>query len=127
MRMQKEEKIVVVLLLMALGSLAVAFWAFGPDESGQESSSDSSSQKDIGLSVQGLVLEINPTKSGGNLLLKLDATELPIFIPANAGAKELQSLIRAGDRVNIRGTVSTFNGDEELVVSRQADVQVLTT
>ena len=32
MRMQKEEKIVVVLLLMALGSLAVAFWAFGPEE-----------------------------------------------------------------------------------------------
>ena len=32
MRMQKEEKIVVVLLLMALGSLAVAFWAFSPEE-----------------------------------------------------------------------------------------------
>jgi hypothetical protein len=38
MRMQKEEKIVVVLLLMALGSLAVAFWAFGPEEGELESS-----------------------------------------------------------------------------------------
>ena len=45
MRMQKEEKIVVVLLLMALSSLAVAFWAFAPDEDGLESSSDSASQK----------------------------------------------------------------------------------
>jgi len=31
MRMQKEEKIVVVLLFMALGSLAAAFWAFSLD------------------------------------------------------------------------------------------------
>ncbi|MCX6673158.1 MAG: hypothetical protein NTY37_05210 [Methanothrix sp.] len=126
MRMQKEEKIVVVLLLMALGSLAVAFWAFGPEEGELDSSSDSSSQKDAGLSLEGQVLEIKPTKSGGNLLLKLDSTQLPIFIPARAGAKEIQARIQAGDRVKIRGTVSAFQGNEELVVSRQADVQVLT-
>jgi len=128
MRMQKEEKIVVVLLLMALGSLAVAFWAFAPDDGQTDSSYDSVSQKDAGTSifVDGIVLEIKPTKSGGNLLLKLDATELPVFIPAKAGAKELQSGIRAGDRVSIRGTVSIYQGSEELVVSRQADIQVLT-
>jgi DNA/RNA endonuclease YhcR with UshA esterase domain len=125
MRMQKEEKIVAVLLLMALGSLAVAFWAFAPEEGEQDSSSDSSSQKEAGLSVEGLVLEIKPTKSGGNLLLNLDSTPLPVFIPANAGAKDLQARIKAGDRVNIRGTVSTFQGKDELVVSRQADIQVL--
>ena len=127
MRMQKEEKIVVVLLLMALGSLAVAFWAFGPQEGEQDSSADSLSQKDASLSVEGLVLEINPTKSGGNLLLKLDSTQLPIFIPARASATELQARIKVGDRVKIRGTVSDFQGKEELVVSRQADVQVLST
>jgi len=126
MRMQKEEKIVVVLLLMALGSLAVAFWAFAPEEGELESSPDSVSQKDAGLSLEGLVLEIKPTKSGGNLLLKLDSTPLPIFIPASAGAKELQARIQAGDRVRIRGTVSVYQGKEELSVSRQADVQVLT-
>jgi len=126
MRMQKEEKIVVVLLLMALGSLAVAFWAFGPEESGQDSPSDSLSQKDTAISMQGLILEIKPTKSGGNLILKLDSTMLPIFIPAKAGSKELQSRIKVGDRVKIKGSVSTFQGSEELEVSRQADVQVLT-
>jgi DNA/RNA endonuclease YhcR with UshA esterase domain len=125
MRMQKEEKIVVVLLLMALGSLAVAFWAFGPEEGELESSSNSVSQKDAGLSLEGLVLEMKPTKSGGNLLLKLDSTPLPIFIPASAGAKEIQARVHAGDRVRIRGTVSVYQGKEELSVSRQADVQVL--
>jgi DNA/RNA endonuclease YhcR with UshA esterase domain len=126
MRMQKEEKIVAVLLLMALGSLAVAFWAFSPEEDVVERSSDSMSQKDAGLSVEGLVLEIKPTKSGGNLLLKLDSTPLQIFIPASAGAKELQAQIQAGDRVRVRGTVSTFQGKDELVVSKKADIQVLT-
>ncbi|MHB8118161.1 MAG: OB-fold nucleic acid binding domain-containing protein [Methanothrix sp.] len=126
MRMQKEEKIVVVLLLMALGSLAVAFWAFSPEEGELESSSDSVSQKDAGLSVEGLVLEIKPTKNGGNLLLKLDSTQLPIFIPARAGAKEIQARIRVGDQVKIRGIVSTFQDNEELVISRQSDIQVLT-
>jgi hypothetical protein len=125
MWMQKEEKIVVVLLLMAFGSLAVAFWAFSPGDGDLESSSDFMSRKDAGFSVEGLVLEIKPTKSGGNLLLKLDSTQLPIFIPAKANAKELQARIQAGDRVKIRGTVSTFQGKEELVVSRQSDIQVL--
>ena len=125
MWMQKEEKIVVVLLLMALGSLAVAFWAFSPEEGELESSSDSVSQKDAGLSVEGLVLEIKPTKSGGNLLLKLDSTQMPIFVPANAGATELLKQVHTGNRVKIRGTISQYQGKEELTVSRSADVVVM--
>ncbi len=125
MRMQKEEKIVVVLLLMALGSLAVAFWAFAPDEDGLESSSDSASQNGAGISVEGQILAIKPTKSGGNLLIELDSTPLPVFVPAGAGAKEIQARIHAGDRVRIKGTVSVYQGKEELSVSRQTDVQVL--
>lgn len=125
MWMQKEEKIVVVLLLMALGSLAVAFWAFSPEEGELESSSDSVSQKDAAFSVEGLVLEIKPTKSGGNLLLKLDSTQIPIFVPANAGATELLKQVHTGNRVEISGTISQYQGKEELTVSRSADVVVM--
>ncbi len=125
MWMQKEEKIVVVLLLMALGSLAVAFWAFSPEEGELKSSSDSVSQKDAGFSVEGLVLEIKPTKSGGNLLLKLDSTHMPIFVPANAGATELLKQVHTGNRVKIRGTISQYQGKEELMVSRSTDVIVM--
>jgi hypothetical protein len=125
MWMQKEEKIVAVLLLMALGSLAVAYWAFGPGEGVLKSSSDSMSQKDVGSSVEGLVLEITPTKSGGNLLLKLDSTQMPIFIPANAGATELLKQVRTGNRVRIRGTISQYQGKKELLVSRTADVVLM--
>jgi hypothetical protein len=122
MRMQKEEKIVVVLLLMALGSLAVAFWAFGTEDGASDSSS---TEKDSSPSVQGLVLEVKPTKSGGNLLLKLDSTPMSIFIPARAGAGKVQSKVKPGDRVMIRGTVSDYQGEKELNVARAQDVQVI--
>jgi hypothetical protein len=124
MWMQKEEKIVVVLLLMAFGSLAVAFWAFSPGDGDLESSSDFMSRKDAGFSVEGLVLEIKPTKSGGNLLLKLDSTHMQIFVPASAGAKELQRQVHIGNRVKIRGTIYQYQGKEELKVSRADDVVV---
>ncbi|MDM7940195.1 MAG: hypothetical protein QUS07_07625 [Methanothrix sp.] len=123
MRLQKEEKVVIVLLLMALGSLAVAFWAFGPEDGSVVSSA---SAKDSGLlSVQGEVLEIKPTKSGGNLILRLDSTPLQIFIPASAGAAEIRAKVRVGDRISVRGKVSVYNGAEELTVSRAAEVQVI--
>lgn len=121
MRMQKEEKIVVVLLLMALGSLAIAFWAFEPDEG----ATAGAAQEDSSLSVEGLVLELKPTKSGGNLMLRLDSTPLSIFVPASAGAGEVQGRIKPGDRVRIRGTVSEYQGTEELRVTRAADIQGL--
>ncbi|VVB68769.1 Uncharacterised protein [uncultured archaeon] len=122
MRMQKEEKVAAVLLLMALGSLAVAFWAFGPEDGASDSTSR---EKDASLSVQGLVLEVKPTKSGGNLLLKLDSTPLSIFIPASAGAGEVQNKVKIGDRVAVRGLVWEYQGEEELKVARAADVQII--
>jgi hypothetical protein len=130
MRMQKEEKIVVVLLLMALGSLAVAFWAFAPDSGEQDGSFGQQSQKDASSStsiIEGRVVQIKPTRSGGNLLIKLEGSEPEIFVPAKSGAKELLSRIKAGDRLSVRVTVSSYQGSEELVVSSQTDVQVLAT
>jgi hypothetical protein len=130
MRMQKEEKTVVVLLLMALGSLTVAFWAFAPDSGEPDSSFCRNSPKDASTSpslIEGRVLQIKPTRSGGNLLIKLDGSDLDIFVPAKAGAKELLSRVEAGDRLSVRGTRSSYQGSEELVVSRQTDVQVLAT
>ena len=122
MRMQKEEKIVVVLLLMALGSLAVAFWAFAPEEGDLENSPGSEIQKDSGLTIEGMVTEIKPTKSGGNLILRLDSTALPIFVSSGAGAGEIKSKVHLGDQLRIRGRVSEFQGTEEVEVDRVADV-----
>ena len=124
MRMQKEEKIVVVLLLMALGSLAVAFWAFGPEDEAAKSPFESASLN-AGLSVEGMVTEINPTRTGENLLIRLDSTSIPIFIPRTSGAKELSSILKKGDRVRVKGIQKEFQGQEEIEVSRSNDVQII--
>jgi len=129
MRMQKEEKIVVVLLLMALGSLAVAFWAFGADEgasSALSSSSNAGASTDYSSTdetLQGQVLEIKTTKSGGNLILRLDSTTLPIFVPANAGAEEIEKKIQPGDKIQVKGSISDYQGEKELKVSRASDIR----
>ncbi len=121
MRMQKEEKIVIVLLLMAAGSLAVAFWAFGSDDG----TAGGATEKDASLTVEGRVLEMKPTKSGGNLILSLEGSSLPVFIPASSGAGEVQKRVHPGDKVRVAGTVSSFQGKDELKVARASDVQLL--
>lgn len=115
MRMQKEEKIVVVLLLMALGSLTVASWMFGEQRPEDE--------KPSRLSVEGLVLEIKPTKTGGNLLIRLDSTSLPVFVPRDSGAGEVQRRVHPGDRVRIAGEVSEFEGNAEIKVRHSRDIE----
>ena len=122
--MQKEEKIVIILLLMALGSLAVAFWAFGPEDEAAKSPFESASLN-AGLSVEGIVTEITPTRTGENLLIRLDSTSIPIFIPRTSGAKELSSILKKGDRVRVKGIQKEFQGQEEIEVSRSNDVQII--
>ena len=128
MRMQKEEKIVVVLLFMALGSLAAAFWAFSPEESDTPASGELVTQ-DGSLSslitLEGRITSAENTRSGGNLIINLDSTQMPVFIPASVGAKELSARLQKGGRVRITGTINSYQGKDELKVSRRADVQML--
>jgi hypothetical protein len=120
MRMQKEEKIVVILLLMALGSLTVAQWTFGDsDQSAVVDKSDSS------ISAQGHVLDIKPTKTGGNLLLRLDTINVSIFVPRNSGADDIKSRVHSGDLVRIKGVPSEFNGNKEITIARSSDIEVI--
>jgi hypothetical protein len=121
--MQTEEKIVIVLLFMALGSLSVAFWAFSPSEA--TANSETRLEKVGVLSEEGRVLQIKPTNSGGNLLLSLDSTSMPIFIPSSAGAHEVGSKVHIGDLVRVSGSVSVFQGKKELKISRAEDVQLI--
>lgn len=130
MMMQKEEKVVFVLLLMALGSLAAAFWAFSPDDAGADSSPGYGVQErseDAGTiaSVQGMIVEVKPTKTGGHLLIKIDSTADPIFISRMAGAEKLSGLLKSGDRITAKGMQRDYQGQGEIEVSRLSDIQIL--
>ncbi|HOV82936.1 MAG TPA: OB-fold nucleic acid binding domain-containing protein [Methanothrix sp.] len=140
MRLQKEEMVVFVLLLMALGSLSVAFWAFSPDVGGAAPGSSASSSSPFSalgvstatsssarnggqsLSVQGRITELKMTQSGGHLLIELDSTSLPVFVPARSGAEELAGRLGKGDLIAVKGIVREYQGREEIEVSRSTDV-----
>jgi DNA/RNA endonuclease YhcR with UshA esterase domain len=119
MIIQKEEKIAMVLLLMALGSLVVAAWAVGGFEQSATATADS------GVSVDGVVLELNPTKSGGNLILKLDSTPAAIFVPQGSGAQDVMDKVKIGDRIRVKGSPTQFQGSEEIKVDRALDIKVI--
>src|SRR5512137_2009917 len=128
MKMQKEEKMVFVLLLMALGSLVVAFGAFSSDDGGNGDYYGSETQErseDIGslTSVEGLIVEMKPTKSGGHLMIDIDSTSTPIFISRSAGAEKLSAIQEKGDRITAKGRQRNYQGQEEIEVSRLSDVK----
>lgn len=128
--MQKEEKVVLVLLSMALGSLSVAFWAFPPDEGKAEGFDYSETAEESGNAqpltvVEGAVVDMKPTKSGGHLQISLDSTTLSVFISRSAGAEELSAILKEGDRIRAMGKQKEYQGREEIEVSRISDVQIL--
>ncbi len=123
MRLQKEEKIALILLLMALSSLAIAAWAFSGSE--QESVQSTATAKDSSVSVEGIVLEMNPTKSGGNLLIRLDSTPAAIFVPQDSGAKDVMSKVKIGNKIEVKGRPTEFQGAEEIKVDRVKDIEIV--
>ena len=117
MRMQKLEKIAVVFLLAVLGILAVADWMLS--DPGQNSAASS------GISVEGLVLQMSMTHTGENLIIHLDSVQTPIFISRASGAKTVQSKVKQGDRIRVRGNVADYQGQDEIVVSWAGDIEVI--
>ena len=113
--MQKEEKVVVVLLLMALGSLAVASWGLGDFEPGPE---------EVGIVAEGTVGWIQTT-AGDHLIIRLHSSEMPIFVSQDSGAELLAGRIAKGDRVRAKGEIAWYGGRREIAVQRAADVEVL--
>lgn len=107
--LQREEKIAVVLLLMALSTLAVAYWAFGI----------SGSDEDVSLS--GKIVSIRETRTGGHLIITLDSTPMQIFLPSRV-AKEVRGSLSAGDHVQVRGHLTEYMGRSEIEVSRAFDI-----
>jgi len=113
--MQKEEKVVVVLLLMALGSLAVASWAL------EDFDADPGK---ISMLAEGTVSSIQPT-GGGHLTLWLQSSAMPIFVSRESGAEEVAKRVAKGDRIRARGEIAEYEGHREMVVQRSEDVEVL--
>lgn len=129
--MEKEEKVVVVLLIMVLSSLLTAYLCFGSEleGAGQKSGGDAKQytrESDAGEKVflEAEVLSKRFTYTGEHLLLKVDCDSevLSVFIPKTAGAEALNMSIKEGDFISVTGTISEYKGDKEIKVERKEDI-----
>ncbi len=115
--MQKEEKVVVVLLIMAVLSLIIGYFGFSTQT--QAYSSDSKLGELV--YVDGTIINKQMTKTGDNLILKL-SNNINVFVSKDNGAKEVYNSLKTGDRVRITGKVSEYRNEREIMVESAKDV-----
>jgi tRNA(Ile2) C34 agmatinyltransferase TiaS len=115
--MEKEEKVVVLLLFMTLLSLLTAYLCFGPELAGAGQASGGKvaqytyeSAAGARVSLEAEVLSKSFTHKGENLILQVDCDSeiLSVFIPKTAGAETLNTDIQKGDLISLMGTVSEY-------------------
>jgi DNA/RNA endonuclease YhcR with UshA esterase domain len=116
--MQKEEKIVVVLLVVAVLSLIIAYFGFAP----QTNAYSPDSKIDERVYAEGTVLSRQMTGTGDNLILRLSNLNANVFVPKNSGAREVYDSVKTGDSVRITGKVSIYRNEREIVVESPRDV-----
>lgn len=116
--MQKEEKVVVVLLIMAVLSLIIGYFGF----SSQTPAYSSDSKPGERVYAEGTLLSKQMTGKGDNLILTLSNLNIKVFIPKNSGAKEVYDTVKTGERVKINGKVSEYKNEREIVVDSAKDV-----
>jgi hypothetical protein len=128
--MEKEEKVVVVLLFMALSSLLTAYICFGSEaaDAGSGDARPYTKESVAGDKVflDAEVLSKSFTHKGEHLILQVDCNSevLSVFIPKTAGAEALDLSIKKGDFISLTGTVSDYEGKREIKVERKEDVHL---
>ena len=129
--MEKEEKVVAVLLVMAILSLGVAYVTFFQNDDGSVSNGalQLTEQSAIGdfVYLEGSILNKKFTFKGDHLLLSIDHGQnvVKIFIPNDKGALEVDNLVNENEYVRIQGTLDEYQGEREVVVNSKNDVIVL--
>ncbi len=116
--MQKEEKIVVVLLVMAVLSLIIGYFGFATEIKAYSSDSKIGER----VYVEGTILSKQMTKTGENLILELSTPKINVFVPKDNGAKEVYDAVNAGDRVRVTGKVQEYKNAMEIVVESAGDI-----
>jgi DNA/RNA endonuclease YhcR with UshA esterase domain len=119
--MQKEEKIVVVLLVMAVLSLIIGYVGFVPEASAYSPDSKVGEK----IYVEGTILQKQMTAKGDNLILTISNLNVKVFISRDNGAKEVYDSIKKDDNVRIDGKVAQYKNTREIVVENAKDIRKL--
>ncbi|MBN1193974.1 MAG: hypothetical protein JXA08_01290 [Methanomicrobiaceae archaeon] len=104
---------VAAILLIHLSVQAV-----GP-ESFAAPYTESSAEGDY-VTLTGTVEELRTTTTGGHLLFSLE--EAQIFVPESVASS---ATVKAGDVIEVAGTVQTYRGMREIVVSSRSEIRII--
>ena len=116
--LQKEEKIVMVLLAMAVLSLIIGYFGFIPQVAAYSDDSKIGER----VSLEGTILSKKMTAKGDNLILSISNINVNVFISKDNGAKEVYDTFKIGEKVRIKGKVAEYNYAREIVVESASDV-----
>ena len=121
--MQKEEKVVLVLLVMIMLSICILYIVLPRPEGIMDRAMPFSSESNVGeeVYVEGVVFDKQVT-SGDHLILWIGPEKTKVFISHDAGATEVAKMIERGDLVRIYGTVTEYKGEIEIDVNSGAHV-----
>ncbi len=118
--MQKEEKIVGVLLVMAVLSLIIGYIGFVPEVSAYSQDSKVGER----VYVESTVLSIKKTLTGDNLILTLANLNIKVFISKENGAMEILDMLKTGESIRIEGMVEQYKNRREIVIGNIKDIKI---
>jgi DNA/RNA endonuclease YhcR with UshA esterase domain len=124
--LQKEEKITIVLMIMALLVLIIAYFGFIAGDAAPSEYSDNSEIGDK-IILQGEVVGKRGTFTGDHLILTVDADKglTKVFIHRNKGAGQVNLSVNVADHVEIIGIVDEYEGDKEIIVDSPENIRIL--
>lgn len=126
--MKKDEKVIVVLLVMVVASIAILYLMTGDAELIESGYSDYSDLSNVGdnVMVYAKVLDMRTTFTGDHLILTVEPESvrnpLKVFIRSSAGADEISKEIIVGDMVVVKGKVDEYEGAREIIVENRRGV-----
>ena len=125
--LQKEEKITIILMVMALLVLIIAYFGFIFDSVETSQYSERSTTGDR-VVLHGDVVGKIVTLTGDHLILTVDSegSRVKVFIHRNNGAEKVNNIINIADTVEVTGTVEEYQGEKEIVVEQSGDVKIVT-
>ncbi|MCL2550390.1 MAG: OB-fold nucleic acid binding domain-containing protein [Methanimicrococcus sp.] len=133
--MKTENKIVIILFIMAFSTVFLLYSMTGNSDSGFSPAGETPvvpTKADIGKTVyvQGTVLNKRMTYTGDNLILNIECGDgeiRMIFVPKSAGAGEVNRRIEPGDYIGVKGTVEEYNETLEVIPKNESYVIKLKT
>ena len=124
--LQKEEKITVILMVMALLVLIIVYFGLIVDSMETSLYSERSITGDR-VVLHGDVVGKKGTFTGDHLILTVDSegSRVKVFIHCDNGAEKVNNIIEIADTVEVTGTVEEYQGEKEIVVEQPGDVKIL--